>query len=170
MTKGKMIRTAVLALLIAAVVWVLEHAASVTPKALESWLQSFGPEAPLIFVVTYVLGTVLFFPGAALTLAGGAIFGTVWGGVYSVTGATVGAACSFLIARYLAFALVSSRLHAKLPKLMRGIESEGWKFVALMRLAPMVPFNALNYALGLTRVKFRVPDREYVNPSPSGDG
>ena len=154
MTKRTMTRTAVLALLIAAVVGVLEHAANVSPEALESWLQSFGPEAPLVFVVTYVLGTVLFFPGAALTLAGGAIFGTVWGGLYSVTGATVGAACSFLVARYLASDLVSSRVHAKLPKLMRGIESEGWKFVALMRLAPIVPFNALNYALGLTRVKF----------------
>ena len=38
---------------------------------------------------------------------------------------------------------------------MDGVEAEGWRFVALMRLVPLVPFNLLNYALGLTRISLR---------------
>ena len=147
-------RVAAFTALIAGILIVLQQSTEITPGSVETWVEGFGPEAPMVFFAVYVLGTVLFFPGAVLTLAGGAIFGTLWGTLYSPTGATVGAALSFLVARYLAYDLASTRLHAKLPKLMKGIDSEGWKFVALMRLAPIVPFNALNYALGLTGIKF----------------
>jgi rhodanese-related sulfurtransferase len=46
----------------------------------------------------------------------------------------------------------SSHLGARLRRLVDGVSAEGWRFVALMRLVPLVPFNLLNYALGLTRI------------------
>ena len=156
MTKSTLMRVAAFTALFVGILIVLQQSTAVTPGSVETWVEGFGPEAPLVFFAVYVLGTVLFFPGAVLPLAGGAIFGTLWGTLYSLTGATIGAALSFLVARYLAHDLVSARLHAKLPKLMKGIESEGWKFVALMRLAPIVPFNALNYALGLPELSFPI--------------
>lgn len=106
-----------------------------------------------MFVGMYAVATVLFLPGGLLTLAGGAMFGTLPGALYSLTGATAGATLTFLLARYLASDWVAAQLHAKLPTWMQGFESEGWKFVALVRLVPIIPFNALNYALGLTRIK-----------------
>jgi uncharacterized membrane protein YdjX (TVP38/TMEM64 family)/rhodanese-related sulfurtransferase len=121
-------------------------------QALEHRVRAAGPTAPLLFMGIYALGTVLFFPGSVLTLAGGAIFGPVWGTVYNLTGATLGAIVAFLVARYLAQEWVTRRSGGFLKKLLDGVDAEGWKFVAFVRLVPLFPFNLLNYALGLTRI------------------
>jgi uncharacterized membrane protein YdjX (TVP38/TMEM64 family)/rhodanese-related sulfurtransferase len=101
----------------------------------------------------YALATVLFLPGSVLTLAGGALFGPVWGTFYNLTGATVGAALAFLVARYLASDSVSRKAGGRMKRLIDGVEKEGWRFVAFTRLVPLFPFNLLNYAFGLTRIR-----------------
>ena len=120
--------------------------------AIETWLRSFGIWAPAGFVLLYAAGTVLFFSGALLSLAGGALFGPVWGTVWNLLGATLGATLAFLIARGLGADWVARRLGGQFQRLVDGAAAEGWRFVALMRLVPLVPFNLLNYALGLTRI------------------
>jgi len=122
-------------------------------EVLAQWLGSFGDAGPLVFMLIYALGTALFLPGSLLTLAGGAIFGPLWGTFYNLTGATFGATLSFLIARYLAADWVERNSAGRLKQIKKGVEDEGWRFVAFVRLVPLFPFNALNYALGLTRIK-----------------
>lgn len=122
--------------------------------ALETWIAGLGPAAPLAFIGVYALGTVLFLPGSVLTLAGGALFGPLWGTLYNLTGATLGAALAFLIARHVAADWVAKRTGGRLKRLVDGVDSEGWRFVAFVRLVPLFPFNLLNYALGLTRIRF----------------
>lgn len=112
-----------------------------------------GVWAPLIFGLIYAVATVLFLPGSVLTLAGGAMFGPVWGTAINLTGAMLGATISFLIARYAASDWVSGKVSGKLKSIYDGVEREGWRFVAFTRLVPLFPFNALNYALGLTRIR-----------------
>ena len=124
--------------------------------ALETWIRGLGVLAPLVFIAVYALGAVLFAPGSVLTLAGGALFGPVWGTLYNLTGATIGATLAFLVARYLAQGWVTRKAGGKLKQLLDGVEAEGWKFVAFTRLVPLFPFNLLNYALGLTRIKLGV--------------
>jgi len=68
-----------------------------------------------------------------------------------------GHAC-LVIARYVASDWVSRRAGERLSRLMRGVEDERWRFVAFVRLVPLFPFNLVNYALGLTRIRLR----EYV--------
>jgi rhodanese-related sulfurtransferase/membrane protein DedA with SNARE-associated domain len=87
-------------------------------------------------------------------LAGGALFGPVWGSLLNLVGATIGASLAFLIARYLAGEWVAARSGGRLKRLIEGVEAEGWRFVAFVRLVPLFPFNLTNYALGLTRVRF----------------
>jgi len=111
-----------------------------------------GEFAPLFFVAGYALATVVFLPGSILTIAGGALFGPIAGTFYSLTGATLGATLAFLIARYLASGWVARRTGGRLAEFIKGVEAEGWRFVAFVRLVPLFPFNALNYALGLTRI------------------
>jgi len=89
-----------------------------------------------------------------LTLAGGALFGPVFGTFYNLTAATIGAMISFLAARYLAHDWVEKKTAGRMKALKQGVEGEGWKFVAFVRLVPLFPFNVLNYALGLTKIKF----------------
>lgn len=122
--------------------------------ALETWLQQAGAAAPLLFMVLYAMGTVLFIPGSVLTLVGGALFGPVLGTFYNLTGASLGATLAFFAARYLAADWVERRTGGHLGRLVKGVEVEGWRFVAFVRLVPLFPFNLLNYALGLTRIPF----------------
>ena len=122
-------------------------------SALESWVTQAGAAGPLLFMLIYIIGTVFFFPGSVLTLAGGALFGPYWGTFYNLTAATIGAVLSFIAARYLASDWVERKTGGRLKAIKEGVESEGWKFVAFVRLVPLFPFNLLNYALGLTRIK-----------------
>ena len=122
--------------------------------ALEPWVSSAGAAGPLLFMALYALATVLFLPGSVITLAGGALFGPVWGTLWNLTGATIGASLAFLIARYLGADWVARRAGPRLQSLNEGVSAEGWRFVAFVRLVPLFPFNLLNYALGLTRIPF----------------
>ena len=121
--------------------------------ALEAWVRDAGPVAPLLFMLVYALAAVLFLPGSVMTLAGGALFGPVLGTFYNLTGATLGAILAFLVARYLASDWVAGKAGGRVKQLINGVESEGWRFVAFVRLVPLFPFNLLNYALGLTRMR-----------------
>jgi len=123
-------------------------------QALTQWVERAGSAGPLLFMAVYALATVLFLPGSVLTLAGGALFGPVLGTLYNLTGATIGAGLAFLVARYLASGRIEKKAAGRLQQLKTGVEKEGWRFVAFVRLVPLFPFNLLNYALGLTRLRF----------------
>lgn len=119
-------------------------------------VESLGPWGPVAFIALYVIATVLMVPGVPLGLAAGALFGVLPGtGIVSI-GSTVGAALAFLIARHLARDAVAARLarHASFLALDRALGREGWKIVALTRLSPLFPFSLLNFAFGLTKVRF----------------
>jgi uncharacterized membrane protein YdjX (TVP38/TMEM64 family)/rhodanese-related sulfurtransferase len=122
--------------------------------ALEVWINDAGVLAPVIFILIYALATVLFLPGSVITLAGGALFGPVLGTFYNLTGATLGAVLAFLISRYIASDWIADKAGGRVRQLINGVEGEGWRFVAFVRLVPLFPFNLLNYALGLTRIRF----------------
>lgn len=122
-------------------------------QSLESITENAGFVGNLLFILIYALATVLFLPGSVLTLAGGALFGPFWGTLYNLTGATIGAILAFVIARYLASDWIESRTAGNLKRIKNGVEAEGWRFVAFARLVPLFPFNLLNYALGLTRIR-----------------
>ena len=122
-------------------------------QAIENWVSDAGVLGPLVFMLIYIVGTVFFFPGSILTLSGGILFGPVMGTFYNLTSATIGAIISFAIARYLAHDWVENKTGGRLKQLKLGVEGEGWRFVAFVRLVPLFPFNILNYALGLTRIK-----------------
>ena len=122
--------------------------------AVEVWIKDAGLLAPVVFILIYALVTVLFLPGSVITLAGGVLFGPVLGTFYNLTGATLGAALAFLISRYIASDWIADKAGGRVRQLINGVEGEGWRFVAFVRLVPLFPFNLLNYALGLTRIRF----------------
>lgn len=121
-------------------------------EALQVWVEHAGASGPLLFIAIYAVATVLFLPGSVVTLAGGALFGPVWGTLWNLSGATLGATLAFLIARYLGADWVTNRAGPRVRVLNEGVSAEGWRFIAFVRLVPLFPFNLLNYALGLTRI------------------
>ena len=141
------------AILVTAILAVILNRHRFDAAALQQWVESTGAIGPLAFIAIYALGTVLFLPGSLLTLSGGALFGPLWGTLYNLLGATLGATLAFVIARHLASDWVSEKAGGRLKQLINGVEKEGWRFVAFTRLVPLFPFNLLNYALGLTRIR-----------------
>ena len=154
MKLGKVVRLLGALALLSAAAWVFFHRQALEGGQLEAWIAAQGPLAPVLFVLAYAVGTVVLVPGSLMTLAGGAIFGPLGGTALNLAGATLGATLAFLVARYLAADAVARASGTRLRHLIRGVETEGWRFVALVRLVPLFPFNLLNYALGLTGIRF----------------
>ena len=121
------------------------------------WVEGLGFWGPGAFVLGYAMAAVALLPGSLLTVAAGALFGLARGTAYVFVGATLGACLAFLIARYLARGAVERRIstHPRFAAVDRAIGGEGLKIVFLLRLSPVFPYNVLNYALGLTRVRLR---------------
>lgn len=121
-----------------------------------AWIDSLGAGGPIAFVVGYAAAVVAFVPASLLTLAAGAIFGLARGVGYVFVAATLGAAAAFLVARYVARGAVERRLVGtpRFAAIDRAVGAEGRKIVFPLRLSPAFPFTLLNYALGLTRVRF----------------
>ena len=120
-------------------------------------VDDLGPWGPVLFVLLYVLATVLFVPGSILTLGAGVLFGVVRGSLLVSVAATLGATAAFLTGRYFAREWVSEKIqgNSRFEAIDRAVAEEGWKIVGLTRLAPVFPFNLLNYAFGLTRVSLK---------------
>jgi len=121
-----------------------------------AWVDSLGVWGPVVFVAGYVIAAVAFVPGSILTLAAGAIFGLGKGVVIVFIAAVLGASAAFLVARYLARPAIERRLtgNTRFAAIDRAVGAQGRKIVFLLRLSPVFPFNLLNYALGLTKVRF----------------
>jgi uncharacterized membrane protein YdjX (TVP38/TMEM64 family) len=120
-------------------------------------IEELGAWGPVAFIAAYVVATVAFLPGALLTLVAGAIFG-LWRGVAIVfTGAVLGSSAAFAIARRLARRRVARWLERdpRTAAIGAAVGARGRTVVLLLRLSPVFPYNALNYALGLSPVRYR---------------
>lgn len=125
--------------------------------AIRSQLDRAGVFGPILFMLVYAIATGLFLPGTPFTLAGGALFGPVLGSLYVVIGATLGAILGFWIARLFAGEAIERWLVKKMPTLhsySEQLEKRGFITVFILRLIPIFPFAPLNYALGVTHVRF----------------
>ncbi|HXG53537.1 MAG TPA: FAD-containing oxidoreductase [candidate division Zixibacteria bacterium] len=122
---------------------------------LENHVRSLGALGPVVVALAYILCTVLFIPGSAITVGSGALFGLKTGLAVVVAGANLGALCSFLLARTLLREKVARWAdgNPKFRSLDRAIGKQGFKMVLLARLSPVFPFVLLNYFLGLTAVR-----------------
>lgn len=121
------------------------------------WAKGMGAAGGVVYALFYIAGTALFFPGLPLTLGAGFLYGAVIGTLVVSPASVAGASLAFLIARYFARDWVTRRLkkYPQAAAIDRAIEKNGFKAVVLLRLQPVLPFNILNYALGLTSIRLR---------------
>ena len=113
------------------------------------------PALPVVFVLAYAVAATFGVPGTVFTLAGGAIFGAVLGSLLNWTGATIGAIGAYALARRLGSDAVRGMLGRHATALDALGERAGFPTLFRLRLIPVVPFNALNFAAGLAPVSFR---------------
>lgn len=121
------------------------------------WIAGQGILGAGVYLLLYVLATVLMLPGSILTLGAGVIYGVIWGSLLVSLASTLGATAAFFSGRYFARDWVSKKIEGneKFKAIDAAVAKEGWKIVGLTRLSPIFPFNLLNYAYGLTKVSLR---------------
>lgn len=118
---------------------------------------SFGVIAPIIFIALYMFRPLILFPASIMSIVGGMTFGAVAGTIYTVLGASLGAALSFFIARKLGMRFVKQKQEksgGKLEKIQADIERKGFLYVFFLRMIPLFNFDLISYTSGLSRVKF----------------
>ncbi|HUL13177.1 MAG TPA: FAD-dependent oxidoreductase [Methylococcaceae bacterium] len=112
--------------------------------------------AGVLYGILYVTVTGLSLPGAAvLTLAGGAIFGLLWGTLIVSFASTIGATLAFLAARFLFRDAVKSFFGERLQAIDAGVARDGALYLFTLRLVPVFPFFAINLLMGLTAMRAR---------------
>ena len=127
-------------------------------KSSQSAFEALYAERPWqvigVYFVIYVVATALSFPGAViLTLAGGAIFGLLWGTLIVSFASSLGATLAFLAARFVLRDSIEARFGNRLSEFNKGIEKEGAFYLFTLRLVPLVPFFVINLLMGLTKMK-----------------
>ncbi|MEL6939796.1 MAG: TVP38/TMEM64 family protein [Cyanobacteria bacterium J06598_1] len=124
---------------------------------LTDFFKGAGPNSVYFFICAHVVANAVGIPGTLLVVVGGAVYGLWWGTVWSVIGATLGAIAAFWLARYLLHDWFKQRFHHRplFQKLNRTLCSDGLSCVLTIRFSPVSPFNAVNFALGLTHVSLR---------------
>jgi uncharacterized membrane protein YdjX (TVP38/TMEM64 family) len=123
---------------------------------LEGRLDGLGPLGPVLYAAAYATGVVAFVPGSLLTMGAGLLFGTTRGFAAASAGSVAGASLAFLAARHVFRPRIEAwaRRSSSFAAIDAAVGANGWKRVALTRLSPVFPFNALNFAYGATRVRF----------------
>jgi uncharacterized membrane protein YdjX (TVP38/TMEM64 family) len=127
-----------------------------TLTLLLEWIDRNRAISWLVFIVFYIGATVLLLPGSVLTLGAGFLFGLGYGFAIVSVSSIIGASCAFLLGRFIAREWVQEQLAAmpRFGQLDRAVGNRGFLMVILTRLSPLFPFNLLNYALGITSVRF----------------
>lgn len=132
--------------------------------AMKSRVDAAGIWGPALFFVGYAVLTLVPVPKAVLTAAGGALFGLWAGAALSLTAALIGAVISFGLGRLLGREAVDRLLRGRLARADAVLRDHGLSAVIVVRLIPLVPFIAINYASGLSGVRLR----DYVLGSAIG--
>lgn len=125
-------------------------------SAIETWRAAQPVKAALVYFLAYVVITGLSLPGAAvMTLAGGAVFGLLWGTVLVSFASTLGATLAFLVSRFLLRDWVQGQFGERLRAINAGIAREGGFYLLALRLVPVFPFFVINLLMGLTTLPTR---------------
>lgn len=155
MNASRIVRIAAIVAALAAFVVAMRAVGGELPR-FAAWVNAQGAWAPLAYIAGYAVLTIALVPGALPTMLAGLVFDLVPGTIYACIGEMVGGIIAFGLARSVARPLVEQRLARSLffAAIDRAIAREGRRIVFMLRLSPAVPFNVLNYALGLTTIRF----------------
>jgi len=124
--------------------------------AIDAYRDAHPVLASAAYFGVYVAATALSVPGAViLTLAGGAIFGLLWGLVLVSFASSIGATLAFLTSRFLLHDAIQSRYGDRLKAINAGVRKDGAFYLFTLRLIPAFPFFIVNLVMGLTPLPAR---------------
>lgn len=124
------------------------------PRMLKTEVLSWGPWGPLLYVLLYGVGPSFLVPGAVMTIAGGLAFGALWGGIWSLVGANLGALIAFAAGRFLGRSFVEGIIGSRFRHLLDRLMRNGFYIILYLRIVPVIPYNALNLLAGASPIEF----------------
>lgn len=124
-------------------------------QQLQTWLEAMGVFAPIIYILLYTVATWLILPSTPLNLTGGAIFGIWWGTLWTTVAALLGAIASFGFTRTIGRELITRKLAGRWDAVDAEIRQGGLFYMFAIRLLPIIPYGIVNFAAGLTSIKFK---------------
>jgi uncharacterized membrane protein YdjX (TVP38/TMEM64 family) len=130
---------------------VYEH---LTPHGIREFILSYEPYSALVYILLQAIRPFMFMPATPFTIAGGFIFGHVYGLVLATAGTTLAAILTFSMSRYLFRDYIKKKLSTKYAGLDGHLDGQGILVVAAIRLVPIVPFDAVGYLAGVSSIGF----------------
>ena len=126
--------------------------ADISQEDLSAWLLQWGQWAPIVYTVIYILGTILLLPSTPLNISGGVLFGLYQGTLWSSIGAVIAALLTFAFTRTVGRDWVAQRLSGQWKAIEADIHHQGFLYLFVIRLLPILPYGIVNLAAGLTPV------------------
>jgi len=136
----------------------------VTPTVLREYFVELGPWAAIAFIVAYTIRPIVFFPASVMTPLSALLFGPLYGWIFSYIGSTLSATVAFFVAKYFGKDLFSKQKDSIqnpntftqfIVRYKETLEKNGLETVLFLRLVPLFPFDFVNYACGLSTIKYR---------------
>lgn len=127
----------------------------IEPEQIQVWLERAGIWAPIIYILLYTIGTLLILPSTPLNLSGGAIFGLWWGTLWTTVAAIIAAMVAFGFTRTIGREWVAQKLAGRWEAIDAEVQQGGLFYMFAIRLLPLIPYGIVNFAAGLTGIRFR---------------
>ncbi|HSP21357.1 MAG TPA: TVP38/TMEM64 family protein [Planococcus sp. (in: firmicutes)] len=143
-----------LAVVVGVAIWFGRSVFQIDANGLRKWILSFGLWAPIMYIVFYTVRPLIFFPASVLSIAGGLAFGAWMGTLYTIIGATLGAMLSFYVAKTLGNRLVRKQWTGNARKIQSQMKLNGFLYVLLFRLIPVINFDLISYVAAFAKVRF----------------
>jgi uncharacterized membrane protein YdjX (TVP38/TMEM64 family) len=110
---------------------------------------------PLLYVVIYTIRPFTFFSSALLTIAGGFLFGPLWGVAYTVVAANLSAMAAYLAGRYFGLGVLREETTGGLvSNYANRMRHNSFETVLIMRLI-FLPYDLVNYLAGFLRIDWK---------------
>lgn len=122
---------------------------------LQNWLRQAGVWAPVTYIFLYTVGTILILPSTPLNLSGGAIFGAWLGTLWTTVAAVIAAVVAFAFTRTVGRDLVARKFAGRWEAMDAEMRQGGLFYMFAIRLLPIIPYGLVNFAAGLTSIRFR---------------
>ncbi|WP_238942843.1 TVP38/TMEM64 family protein [Planococcus beigongshangi] len=134
-------------------IWLGSRFFETDPEMIRNYILSYGIWAPAVYIGIYTIRPLVFFPASLLSLAGGLIFGPWLGTIYTIAGAVAGAVLSFTVAGKLGSRFFTKEQNGKTAKIQEQLEQNGFWYVLLFRLIPVINFDLISYLAAFAKVR-----------------
>ncbi|MFC0188369.1 TVP38/TMEM64 family protein [Fictibacillus aquaticus] len=127
----------------------------ISPKTFKEWILSWGWSAPAVFILLYAFRPFVLFPSSVFAMTAGLAFGFGWGSVYTYCGSLAGGLMTYIAVSKFGSFKKADQWEGRYGKVRENIKKEGFLYVLLLRLLPVLNYDLVSYLTSVSKVKFR---------------